>query len=212
MSANETRHTSETGGQKAGNDERYDLIPVEPLRRLAIYAGTRSLRATGNMAEMCNHIWLFWSGEEVDATTEWVHLIAASWHAMRLAEQNNFTSAHPYDTSEHGRSRARYDLIPTEPLRLLAKHFGVGSRKYDDDNWRRGYDWRLSFSALNRHLWQWWAGEEIDQETGSPHLIAVAWHCLVLDEFTRIQPGFDTRIIAPSHLTWCSGEERRTTQ
>jgi len=116
MSANETRHTSETGGQKAGNDERYDLIPVEPLRRLAIYAGTRSLRATGNMAEMCNHIWLFWSGEEVDATTEWVHLIAASWHAMRLAEQNNFTSAHPYDTSEHGRSRARYDLIPAEPL------------------------------------------------------------------------------------------------
>lgn len=88
----------------------------------------------------------------------------------------------------------RYDLIPADPLRLLARHYGVGAKKYDDDNWRKGYDWRLSFAALNRHLWQFWAGEDVDPETGTPHMIAVAWHGFTLAEFAAIHPEFDTRL------------------
>lgn len=88
----------------------------------------------------------------------------------------------------------RYDLIPTEPLRLLARHYGVGAKKYDDDNWRKGYDWRSSYAALSRHLNQFWAGEDIDAETGTPHIIAVAWHAFTLAEFSETHPGFDTRL------------------
>ncbi|AXH46895.1 DUF5664 domain-containing protein [Mycobacterium phage Aminay] len=88
----------------------------------------------------------------------------------------------------------RYDLIPAEPLRRLAEHYGRGALKYADDNWRKGYDWRLSFAALNRHLWQFWAGEDIDAETGTPHIIAVAWHAFTLAEFAEIHPEFDTRL------------------
>lgn len=91
----------------------------------------------------------------------------------------------------------RYDLIPTEPLRMLAKHYGVGSLKYDDDNWQKGYDWRLSYSALQRHANQFWAGEDIDAETGSPHLIAAAWHCFTLTWFMDNRPEFDTRTSKP---------------
>lgn len=93
----------------------------------------------------------------------------------------------------------RYDLIPTEPLRLLAKHYGVGSLKYDDDNWQKGYDWRLSYAALQRHVNQFWAGEDIDAETGSPHLIAAAWHCFTLTWFMAHRPEFDTRTTTKSH-------------
>ncbi|MCA1839729.1 MAG: DUF5664 domain-containing protein [Actinobacteria bacterium] len=89
----------------------------------------------------------------------------------------------------------RYDLIPAEPLRLLAKHYGIGAKKYTDDNWRKGYDWRLSFAALNRHLWKMWAGEWFDKETGTPHIIAVAWHAFTLQEFSEIHPEFDTRLM-----------------
>ena len=88
----------------------------------------------------------------------------------------------------------RYDLIPAEPLRLLAAHYGRGALKYADDQWRNGYDWRLSFAALNRHLWQFLAGEDIDAETGSPHLAAVAWHAFTLLEFMDTHPEFDTRL------------------
>lgn len=49
-----------------------------------------------------------------------------------------------------------------------------------EDNWRRGYDWSLSYAALQRHAWAFWNREDIDEETGSKHLIAAAWHCLTM--------------------------------
>ncbi len=87
----------------------------------------------------------------------------------------------------------RYDLIPAEPLRQLAEHFGHGAKKYADRNWEAGYDWSLSFAALQRHAWQFWAGEDIDPDTGTPHIIAVAWHAFALAEYRRTHPEFDNR-------------------
>lgn len=78
---------------------------------------------------------------------------------------------------------ARFDLLPATPLIELAEHFGKGSRKYADRNWERGYNWSNSFAAMQRHAWLFWDGEDYDDETGSAHLIAVAWHALVLREF-----------------------------
>lgn len=95
--------------------------------------------------------------------------------------------------AEKGSKLERYDLIPAEPLRLLARHYGRGAEKYAERNWERGYGWHLSYSALNRHLWAFWNGEDTDEETGSPHMVAVAWHAFALLEFARAHPDFDTR-------------------
>ncbi|WP_040164428.1 dATP/dGTP diphosphohydrolase domain-containing protein [Microbacterium gorillae] len=94
-----------------------------------------------------------------------------------------------------GQKDARFDLIPPEPLRQLAVHYGRGARKYNPipnaygdgpaiDNWRLGYNYSSSLAALHRHLNAWSGGENVDEETGSNHLIAVAWHALTL------VPGF----------------------
>ena len=91
---------------------------------------------------------------------------------------------------------ARFDQIPTYPLWALAEHYGAGNAKYpshDGDNWRKGYDWSLSYAALQRHATAFWAGQDIDEETGHSHLVAVAWHAFTLLEFTRTKPGFDDR-------------------
>jgi Domain of unknown function (DUF5664) len=95
---------------------------------------------------------------------------------------------------QKGTKLARFDLLPTQPLWDLALHYGIGAVKYDDNNWRKGYDWRLSYAALCRHLSQFWGGEDIDPETGSKHVIAAAWHCLALAEFMDIHPEYDTRL------------------
>lgn len=97
-------------------------------------------------------------------------------------------------TSESGAQKgsklARYDMIPADALDELARHYGKGAEKYAAfdsgdglgkiDNWRRGYDWSLSYAALQRHAWAFWNREDIDEETGSKHLIAAAWHCLTM--------------------------------
>src|SRR5512146_2965093 len=82
----------------------------------------------------------------------------------------------PNTGGEKGSKLARFDLLPVLPLTELAEHFGRGAKKYADRNWERGYKWSLSFAALMRHAWAFWGGEDIDPETGTPHIIAVAWH------------------------------------
>ena len=92
-----------------------------------------------------------------------------------------------------GSKPQRYDLIPAEPLRLLAELYGKGAEKYEDRNWEKGYDWSLSFAALNRHLWQFWNGENYDRETGAPHMASVVFHAFALMEFMQTHPEFDNR-------------------
>jgi hypothetical protein len=94
---------------------------------------------------------------------------------------------------QKGSKSARYDLIPAEALRTVAELYGKGAEKYEDHNWRRGYDWSLSFAALQRHAWQYWNGEDNDAETGLPHMASVAFHALALIEFAQTHPEFDNR-------------------
>lgn len=111
---------------------------------------------------------------------------------MRMAPEEERV-VDPATGGEKGRKLARFDLIPVEPLRLLAEHYGRGARKYADRNWEKGYAWSLSYAALMRHLTAFWGGEDLDAETGSPHIIAAAWHAFALAEYTRTHPEKDDR-------------------
>lgn len=99
----------------------------------------------------------------------------------------------PVTGGEKGSKLARFDLLPVDFLWSLAEHFGQGAKKYEDHNWLRGYKWSLSYAALLRHLTAWWGGEDLDAETGSSHMIAVAWHACVLFVFWRRNLGTDDR-------------------
>lgn len=98
-----------------------------------------------------------------------------------------------------GTKPARHGLIPPEALTALAEHYGKGAAKYTtesesgDYNWRKGYEWSKSYDALQRHANAFWAGEDIDPETGSPHIIAVAWHAFCLYTFSKDFPEYDDR-------------------
>lgn len=101
---------------------------------------------------------------------------------------------------QKGSKPARFDLIPTDALELLARHYGRGAEKYESvnglDNWRNGYPWSLSYAAMQRHLNQYWSGEDYDEETGSLHLVAAMWHCATLIHFMNhpdMDEGYDDR-------------------
>lgn len=111
-----------------------------------------------------------------------------------------------------GSKLARFDLIPTGPLRKLAEHYGRGSEKYEDRNWELGYDWSLSYSALCRHLNAMWGGEDYDEETGSLHIVAVAWHAFALAEFFETHPELDNRPLTSVARTFASLDERKSEQ
>lgn len=69
---------------------------------------------------------------------------------------------------QKGTKMERHDLIPIGPLQELAVHFGRGARKYDEHQWRVGYEWSKSYSAMQRHLAAFWKGLDYDVCSNEP--------------------------------------------
>lgn len=77
----------------------------------------------------------------------------------------------------------RYSLVPVEPLASVARLYAFGVKKYAAHNWRLGYEWSKSYDSLFRHANASMAGEDIDPETGEPHLAGVVFHAFALMEY-----------------------------
>ena len=139
-----------------------------------------------------------------ETLTEWdyetVHCLQDG--AFRYREEETIVAAKttgehrvvdPKTGGEKGSKLARFDLVPADVSYEWAEHYGRGALKYADRNWQKGYAWGLSYAAAQRHLHAFWAGEDIDEETGSSHLIAALWHCAALRWFQLHQEGTDDR-------------------
>lgn len=90
--------------------------------------------------------------------------------------------------------KSRYDLIPAVPLEQLARVYTMGAAKYEDRGWENGLKWGRIFAAIMRHLWKFWRGEDVDQESGLPHLAHAAWGCFALMEYEVTHPELDDRV------------------
>ena len=99
----------------------------------------------------------------------------------------------PKTGGQKGRKLAQHSLIPPEVLHELAELFGRGAEKYDRWNWRKGYDWSLSYDAMHRHLNLFWSGVDFDEETGAKHIVNAMWHCCILSVFMDEHPDKDDR-------------------
>ena len=89
--------------------------------------------------------------------------------------------------------KLRFDLLPVRALEQVAEIYTYGATKYDDNNWRRGLQWGRVFGALMRHMWAFWRGEDVDEESGLPHLAHAAWGCLTLLDYMETHRELDDR-------------------
>lgn len=74
-------------------------------------------------------------------------------------------------------SGARYNdgkvdlsLIPLSTLEDEARVWMHGARKYAPFNWMKGMEWSVPLACALRHLAAFQRGEDIDAESGLPHL------------------------------------------
>ena len=91
----EIRTVSRTGGEKGTKLERFDLIPVEALSKVAqLYGKGAEKYAEHNWrkgydwsksyAALQRHAHLFWSGEDIDPEMQLPHMAAVVFHALTL--------------------------------------------------------------------------------------------------------------------------------
>lgn len=80
-----------------------------------------------------------------------------------------------------GSSKLPLHLVPPSVLVALAGAFSEGAAKYGSSSWRHGAMASVYYAAALRHLVAWWAGEDIDPDSGvgKTHL-AGALACLAI--------------------------------
>lgn len=91
------------------------------------------------------------------------------------------------------RSKSRVDLIPAAPLIGAGKVLGYGALKYKPNNWRLGLRWSDTFASLLRHLLAFNEGEDIDEESGLPHIDHAMCQLLFLSDYYHTGTGEDDR-------------------
>ena len=89
--------------------------------------------------------------------------------------------------SAFGIKKPSMHLIPGTALMMLAKVMALGASKYGAYNWRdQPVAATVYLSAALRHIYQWLDGEDIDPESGAPHLAhAMADMAILLDAFAN---------------------------
>lgn len=69
------------------------------------------------------------------------------------------------------KGKPRIDLVPIDPIIFVARVFEYGVEKYEENSWRdHPVDSKRVYSSIMRHMFAWHLGEEIDRESGLPHL------------------------------------------
>lgn len=90
-------------------------------------------------------------------------------------------------------SKLRYDLIPPEAEAAIASVLTFGASAYGDRNWERGLPWMETVASLRRHLAAFVAGEDLDPESGLPHVNHVVTNAAFLATMTKRRPDLDDR-------------------
>jgi hypothetical protein len=91
------------------------------------------------------------------------------------------------------KDKPRVDLIPPEAIWAMSDVFTFGAKKYGDRNWEKGIAANRLFGAVQRHLWQWWMGFDLDEESGLSHLShAICSFAMLIATVSR-RPDLDNR-------------------
>jgi len=83
--------------------------------------------------------------------------------------------------------------LPSALLYGVADVIAYGAQKYDMDNWRKGMSWMKLLNSTLRHVWAFIRGEDLDPESGKPHLAHAACDLGFLLEYAQTCPEKDDR-------------------
>ncbi len=112
---------------------------------------------------------------------------------MNPGEDTEYIEGPAMRATKYDESKPMYSFLPAEALEGAAKVFMYGAKKYDAHNWRGGMKWLRMWDAVQRHLWAWKEGEELDPESGLPHLDHAMCGLMMLRTHIAREYGEDNR-------------------
>lgn len=95
--------------------------------------------------------------------------------------------------ARYNQGKADLSLIPLSTLEDEARVWMYGEAKYKRFNWMKGMAWSIPLACALRHLAAWQNGEDIDPESGQPHLAHAMCNLRMLTLYSRTYPEGDDR-------------------
>jgi hypothetical protein len=93
-----------------------------------------------------------------------------------------------------GSAKPNLSIVPLRPLYEVALALYEGARKYGPWNWRKeNVDEVIYVDAAIRHMNQWLAGEDIDPDSGLPHISKAIAGLIILRDAQHHECSIDTR-------------------
>lgn len=92
-----------------------------------------------------------------------------------------------------GKAELSMVLEASHALKGAADILTMGKEKYSRGNWRDGLSHTQTCDSLLRHLSKYLSGEDLDEESGKPHVDHVLCNALFLAEMIRTHPELDDR-------------------
>ncbi len=89
--------------------------------------------------------------------------------------------------------KADLSLIPLATLEDEARVWMYGKEKYAAWNWAKGMPWSVPLACALRHISAFQAGEDIDAESGQPHLAHAMCNLRMLTLYAKTYPEGDDR-------------------
>jgi len=90
-------------------------------------------------------------------------------------------------------NKADLSLIPLSTLEDEARVWMYGKEKYAAWNWAKGMPWSVPYACAMRHLAAWQRGEELDPESGQPHLAHAMCNLRMLTLYSKTYQEGDDR-------------------
>jgi len=89
--------------------------------------------------------------------------------------------------------KPRTDLLDPSALEGLARVLAFGANKYAAHNWRGGITYSRLIGALLRHTFAILRGEDVDSESGLPHVDHLGCCWMFLSNMMKTRPDMDDR-------------------
>ena len=78
--------------------------------------------------------------------------------------------------------KIRPELLPFKAAEKVMEVFTFGAEKYGDFNWRKGLEFSRLWGAAQRHQMAFWQGQDLDEESGLPHIAHAIANLMMLME------------------------------
>jgi len=93
--------------------------------------------------------------------------------------------------------KLEWTLIDFESLEPMVKVLMFGAHKYAPNNWKKGQTYTTIIDCTIRHLTAILRGEDIDPDSGEPHIGHVQCNAMFLSYMMKHKPDFDNRYKEP---------------